>query len=367
MIAILALSTLVSVSGPISEQNWSIALGGDVMFNGIAPATRSLEAVSPVFSEADLAIVNLEIPLTNAGAPTSRKTPEMRRRKDQFILKGSPKHAAKLKLSGIDGVSLGNNHAMDYGAGGLAEMCRLLDQKGIVWTGAGQDADRASRAVLVRGSGGRSVALVSFLAFMSGSALDVCSPASKGRPGVATLRFEGEIDPRARKRIDEIVRDAKKVHPFVVVALHWGIEKETMPNPYQVQLGRTFIDAGAEMVVGHHPHVLQGAELYRNKPILYSLGNLVSSRPAMSAVIRIQYVRNQAVRLECLPIWISGGVSKPLTGTAALREVSRFGKLSQGLAARFKKKGAIQPPVSLLKFSHKASSGQSAGPSGAAP
>ena len=92
----------------------------------------------------------------------------------------------------------------------------------------------------------------------------------------------GTLDGKATERIGELVASGTKGGAFLAVALHWGNEKETLPTPYQVALGRAFVDAGADLVLGHHPHVLQGAEIYRGKPIFHSLGNLVSPRPGVS-------------------------------------------------------------------------------------
>ncbi|RYG45905.1 CapA family protein [bacterium] len=278
----------------------TLVFGGDVMLNGIAPARKPLAELAPIFQKADAAIVNLEIPLTNSTTRTTRKTAAEIKRRDQYVLKADPGHMAHLKAVGIDMVGLANNHALDYGPKGLDEMIRALDKAGIAHTGAGRNSAAAERVAVIR-RGKTRIGLVSYLAFVSVGGLRKCTPATEKSAGVAVLSFGGK--PNVTK-IRSIVQNARASCDVLVVALHWGIEKQTRPSGYQRALGQAFIDAGADVVWGHHPHVLQPAETYKRKPIMYSMGNLVSPRPGKSAVA-FWRVGTESVTLK--PYNIRGG------------------------------------------------------------
>lgn len=313
----------------------SVVLGGDIMLNGVSRDIRPFDGLAPFVRGADVAIANLEVPLTTAKTPTARKTPDMLRRRAQFVLKADPARAAHIAQAGFDMVSLGNNHTMDYGPSGLFEMMAALDRHRVVYAGAGMNETAAWRAARFETENRVRVALVSMLAFRGSAAMDICWPAVGDRPGIAALKLNGNVTDSSLPKIRAIVDSARKNADLVVVALHWGLERQTVPTAYQVQLGRAFVDQGADIVVGHHPHVLQGAELYRGKPILYSTGNLVSPRPGATAVFRLDFRDGNLASAAILPASISGGKVSPLRGAAADRERNRFAVLSSQVGRRF--------------------------------
>lgn len=313
----------------------SLVLGGDIMLNGVPKTTRPFDGIASFVGGADAAIANLEIPLTTARTAATRKTADMLRRRVQFVLKADPAHAAHISQAGWDMVSLGNNHTMDYGPTGLFEMLAVLDRHRIVYAGAGINAAAAWREARFVTSGGVRVSMVSMLAFRGSAAMDICWPAVGDRPGIAALKLGGNVTASALPRIKGIVDAARQNSDLVVVALHWGLERHTVPTAYQVQLGRAFVDQGADVVVGHHPHVLQGSELYRGKPILYSTGNLVSPRPGTTAVFRLDFRDGDLASASILPASIAGGKVAPIRGSGAERERNRFLGLSQEVRRRF--------------------------------
>ena len=282
------------------------------MLNAISPKSRPMAAVETYFKGADLAFANLEIPLTRSTSRTPFKTVEEIKKRDQFVLKADPGHIDGLKSAGIDAVSLANNHAMDYGAAGLREMTSLLDKAKISHSGAGTNWQRAKAPTVVVAPDGTRVGLVSALAFIGRGALRKCGPAATNRAGIAVLPFDGQINAKARKQLriwfDSMDADVK------VVALHWGLEKKTLPTTYQKQLAKACIEEGADIVWGHHPHVLQPVEMYRGKPIMYSTGNLISPTPAVSAVYRVT-IEGDKYKIESTPIRIRGGKIQPLPRT----------------------------------------------------
>ncbi len=286
---------------------WTLVLGGDAMLNAITPSDAIWKGIAPVVRAADLAVMNLEIPLTDSRQPTPFKSKEEIRKRDQFILKASPGHAPFLARAGWDLVSLANNHAMDYGSGGLRQMQALLRKHGIGYTGAGENAEIARRPAVFRTRHGYRIAVLSGMAFVTWSALKKVGPASATAWGVNGLSYGGVIGEEAKADMSDWIAEARRVSDFVVVAFHWGTERKGLPNAYQVKLGRTAVESGADLVWGHHPHVLQGAEIYLSKPIFYSAGNLVSPLPGETALFRLAYDRDALQSIEVLPALISGG------------------------------------------------------------
>lgn len=209
---------------------------------------------------ADLVLVNLEGPLTTRG----RRIPK------NFNFRADPSMVAALVRAGIGAVSLANNHVMDYGAVGMQDTLAVLQREGIVAFGAGMRL-RAAREGAVAERRGMRIGFLGYL-FMGNSLEPAEIFATAARPGVA-----GHA--RSEEALEAMVReDTGRLRPHVdvlVVSFHWGREKRYEPEPYQQRLGRATIDAGADVVVGHHPHVVQGIETYGGGLIAYSLGNFV--------------------------------------------------------------------------------------------
>ncbi|MCW5936598.1 MAG: CapA family protein [Fimbriimonadaceae bacterium] len=311
-------------------QSWSMVAVGDVMLNAVTPSSRTFEGIAPVVRQADIAYANLEIPLTRARTSTNRKNAAELKARTQFVLKADPGHAKPLAEAGFDVVSLANNHAMDYGKAGLDEMLRLLDQNKVKWCGAGRNLAEAERAAVLKAPNGPRVAFVSYLAFVSTSALWKCGPATQDTAGIATLDLGGTVGARQEARLRTIVQNARRQADLVIVALHWGDERKTLPKPYQVELGRAFVRAGADAVIGAHPHVLQPYEFFQGKPILYSMGNAVSPLPAHTAVARLRFRDRVCEGVEMLPASIKGGRVTLLPGTA-----KAFGSLNAQFQKRY--------------------------------
>ncbi|MBI5706337.1 MAG: CapA family protein [Armatimonadetes bacterium] len=343
--ALLAFAVLSSGEGG-QERTWTLALGGDVMLNGVAPKSRPLAEVAPILRKADLSIVNLEIPITAAKTATRRKSPAELRAKTQFILKADPAHIGSLFGCGIDAVSLGNNHAMDFGVAGLKEMSGLLKSKGIVWSGAGANLAEARRSAHLERRNTPSIKFLSLLAFQSAKGAAHCTPATLDKPGVAWLGI-GAVNDRARAKIQEIVEQEKADGSMLIVALHWGVERQSLPNSFQVALGRAFVDAGADLVVGHHPHVLQGAEIYKGKPILYSLGNLVSPRPAVTGVFTLAFEGASLRSIEVTPCSIQGGRTRVLGKVKVKGALEAWKGLCRRIAKAYPSKKSALPVLGV--------------------
>jgi len=286
---------------------WTLVAGGDVMLYGVSPKTASLKAVAPVFRGADVAYANLEIPLTSSKKPTPFKTAKEIQARTQFVLKADPKHLPHLASCGFDLLSLANNHGMDYGWSGLRQTMDLLDKAKIAHSGGGENMAASEGVAVMTLPSGFRVGMISALAFVGSGALNKCGPAREKSPGIAVFRFEGALNKAARAELKRRVALAKKSCDFLIVAPHWGIERESRPRAWQIQLGRGLIDAGADAVLGAHPHVLQGREIYKGKPILYSMGNLISPLPAASAVYTLKFQGSKLIGWDLRPMRNRGG------------------------------------------------------------
>lgn len=287
---------------------WTLVCAGDIMLNGVPVKQDPFKAVAPIFTKADVRFANLEIPLTNVKTITPRKTAKEIKERNQFVLKADPGHIGHIKTLNLDFVSLGNNHAMDGGNPGLKQNMGLLDQAGIGHSGAGLNVTDAQKMSITTTKSGVKVGMISYLGFVGAQAIGKCGPASATSPGIAALSFNGVIDDNAREGLRKRMEAAHKKAHVVLVAMHWGIERQTVPTAYQVQLAHALIDAGADGVLGSHPHVLQGSETYKGKPIEYSMGNFVSALPASSAIYRLKFKGASFVGRERIGIAISKGM-----------------------------------------------------------
>jgi len=265
----------------------SIFLVGDLGIHREKPATI-FQPVGQWFERADILIGNSEYPLTDRGQPWPGKREPIRR--------ADPRIAQVLKDVGFTAVSLANNHAMDYGAEGILQTIEILDASGVARAGAGRTAKEAHTPTIIEKKGVR-VALLSYTSvFFPGYS------ATETRPGIATVRVETHHrptpwsldtpgapleaitipDPGDVLAMTEDVKLAKAKADVVIVAWHWGIPVTAGHRgilSYQRELGHAAIDAGADLVVGHHPHVLQGIEAYRGRAIFHSISHFAFDAP----------------------------------------------------------------------------------------
>ncbi|MFD2117307.1 CapA family protein [Paenibacillus yanchengensis] len=205
-------------------------------------------------SEPDITVGNLEMPITKAGKPIDQK----------YVYKGSPNVIQPLLDAGFDMVSLANNHAYDQGKEGLLDTIAHLDKAGLAHAGTGNNSTEAYKPV-IKEVNGVSIAFVSLSHVIPYAEFKV----TDNRAGIAET-YDVE-------RATQAVEDAKQAADVVVVLIHWGEERVTTLSDKQLSLGKAYIDAGADLVIGHHPHILQGFEEYKGKWIAYSLGNFIFS------------------------------------------------------------------------------------------
>ncbi|MBI5235513.1 MAG: CapA family protein [Deltaproteobacteria bacterium] len=168
--------------------------------------------------------------------------------------------AVALKQAGFDLLSLANNHALDYGDTAIEKTIKALGKAGILFFGAGKELMQARTPAVVTIRGIR----FAFLAYGTGHSSKIYATAKRG--GIAPIRSD---------YIKKDIAAMKGKADVVIVSLHWGFEYKDAPEKWQRDFAKTIIGWGADAVIGHHPHVLQGIELYKGKPIAYSLGNFL--------------------------------------------------------------------------------------------
>ncbi|MFC4600067.1 CapA family protein [Cohnella hongkongensis] len=297
----------------------SLALVGDIL-----PAARVLELMKKngydypfreskaLLEAADIAAGNLEAPITERGIPAEDK---------QYVFRGTVESLQAVKDAGFDFVSLANNHTLDYGWEGLSDTMDALDDLGIKHAGSGNDDKEAFEPSYIEANG-LTVAFVSVTRVVP----VVEWKADRNHPGVA----EAYSPERAVAAIEK----AKSNADVVVVMAHWGKEREEKPVDHQIDLAHRFVDAGADLVVGSHPHVLQGFESYKGKWIAYSLGNFVFSttsvRSSETGILHAECRADGSCELSFRPMFATYSQPAPMAEADGKALLARLSSLSIG-------------------------------------
>jgi len=322
-----------AVTAPAQRGVVRISAVGDIMLDGTArPVLQQFGYDYPFVQvrrylrESNIVFGNLEGPLTDAGQPAPDK---------QYVFRSPPaKVVPALKAAGFNVVSLANNHIMDYGAVGLAQTIKSLDADGIRHVGAGADLAAARQPAIFEINGLR-------IAFLAYSLTHPDSFYADNRlPGTA---FGHEDQVRAD------VAAAHKRVDIVLVSFHWGQEGTTTLREYQIRLGHAAIDAGAEVVIGHHPHIVQGIERYKHGVILYSLGNFTfgsySKDAQYSVIAQLDFRGRQSLSLRLVPINVNNIAvqfqPQLLTGADAGAVVRELQRLSLALDTTLKNENNV--------------------------
>ncbi|MFP4248910.1 MAG: CapA family protein [Armatimonadota bacterium] len=297
-----------------------------------------LAHASELISSADFAVGNLECPLSMHGRPSPLKFDgEGRLIHNEFIFRAPPSQARRMADAGLDAVTLANNHIMDYGAQALMDTLAALDGAGISYTGAGRDRSQARKPMIFEVEG----QVLSMLAYVSARTLPGTEYFEATDEMAGTVFVSGSgggaPDELTRGMLRNDITEAAKASDFVIVAFHWGTEGNDAPDPLPRRLARWCIDSGADMVIGHHPHKLQGVEIYEGKPIAYSLGNFVFPTPwesnHFSAALELQVANGRWERLVLHPVKLRfrEGDPVPAQGPDLQRIVNRVMRLSNQL------------------------------------
>ncbi|MXW96668.1 MAG: CapA family protein [Acidimicrobiaceae bacterium] len=279
-----------------STRAWTLLAGGDVLMEhserlGLDP----FEFIEPPLGSSDLSVVNVEMAISDRGTPHYKT----------YVFRAPPPAARRIAAGGVRVANLANNHAMDFGGDALADTIDLLEGAGVATIGAGRNIDEAYRYRILTTGGGVNVAFV-------GASLVVPSnfAAGSSTPGIASAH------PPDLARVLDTVRAAGAAADAVVVIVHWGVEREPCPNDAQRSLSQQLLDAGADAVIGHHPHVLQPVVHTGDKLVAFSLGNFIwEPRQHMSGetgVLQVDFEGDRVVGWAFHPHLLDGdGVPGP--------------------------------------------------------
>ena len=278
-------------------------------------------------AEADLVIGNLEEPLTNYPTVTPHKNPKAVAAGRDFVFRAtSPQAAQALRDAGIDIATLANNHTMDYTEQGLLDTLERLESVGVVAAGGGENLREAEQVKVFEIKGVRVGIL---------SLSDVVPKyywAESDRPGIASAKYLG--------RVRRVIRRARPQADVLIVAFHWGEMFTPRPNEREQELARVAQQAGADLVLGAHPHVLQGVGCLEGAPVVYSAGNFVfptkNAKAKRSAIFEVAVEGGKIGAVRVVPILLDAeGIPHLATGSVARGILAEMDELSTELGATF--------------------------------
>lgn len=246
------------------------------------------EGIRREIAGADIFMVNQEFPFTDRGQQAADK---------QFTFRIPPARVNILKEMDVDIVTMANNHILDYGPDGITDSLAALDGAGIRHVGAGENLEQASRLEVIETDGMK----IGFLG-TSRVYMDASWAAGPSHPGVFST-----YEPAAAVKA---ISQAKDQCDYLVAYVHWGVEKATEPQDYQRTMGRQYLDAGADLVVGSHPHVLQEIEYYGGKPIVHSLGNFVFGSSIPETELLKVVIKDGQAEVSTIPCRSSNGYTR---------------------------------------------------------
>jgi poly-gamma-glutamate synthesis protein (capsule biosynthesis protein) len=336
-----------------------LVLAGDVAVETADPA-QLMGRVAPYFRDSAIAFCNCEWPLTDRGAPWPGKAGR--------VVRSRPDLVSTYTLCGFDVVSLANNHTMNFGVDGLLQTIEVLDAAGIAHCGAGTNRAAAHKPAVITRAGRRYAFLAYTSVFTAGF------EASDEQPGMAVVKVDTsyriprrlhempgsplDIDttPNAQhlERVCNDIRYARSETDAVIVSWHWGVSMGYQHLvPYQRQLAHAAIDAGADIVVGHHPHLIQPIELYKGKLIAYCVGHcgfdMASERIAdESILLEIALTEHGLGEATVRPIIDAKMRPQILDRDAGSSTLEWLARLSRPLGTVFEPRGDVVAPVAML-------------------
>lgn len=270
-----------------------VLIAGDTMFNWMVREKIQNKGIFvpfeewfPIFDSADLRFLNLETPILSKEVVGAKEK--------SFVFFAEKEDILLLKQLKINGVFLGNNHTMDFEVEGLKNTVELLDKNSIQSFGAGLDETKAYEPKSFSSKDTN-------IQFYSVSELGHKEHFAKGsNPGIAYF-YESKLQGLIRKN------KSKAIEQNTILSIHWGWEYNPEPTLGQRKSAKKMIDAGFDLLVGHHPHVPQGIEIYKGKPIIYSLGNFIfgskNSYLNHNIVVILHYKLNKLVVIELVPAY----------------------------------------------------------------
>lgn len=313
-------SSVTSPSAPDPNVTIQLAFVGDILQGEYIDGYLQQEGYDYPYEQAlfhltsaDITAGNLEMPITTQHNPAEKT----------YVFKGKPEALSGIVNAGIDIVSLANNHMLDHGIDGMLDTRKYLDEYGIAHVGAGNNAEEAYAPVIIEANGIK-VAYV-------GTSRVLPETSWKATPYQAGL-----AESYAPEQTLQAIEKAEEEAHITVVLVHWGKEREDSPNSHQLDLAKRYIDAGADLVIGSHPHVLQGFEQYNGKWIAYSLGNFVfaahpKGRQAETGVLTATCNAQAECEAQFAPMKVVNAQPTPVEGKTSKQILEFLEVVSRGV------------------------------------
>lgn len=288
-----------------SQKEALLAFAGDVMFSEQYLATYDKGGIGALVDEemlsymqgADLFMLNEEFPFSLRGEAMEDK---------QYTFCLEPKYVKIFQELGCDLVTIANNHALDFGQDAFCDTLDTLKEAQITYVGGGYNITEASAPAI------RTIAGQTFAIFAA-------TRVSPSYDWYATDQQPGMFQTYDPTRLNQAIQEANEQYDHTIVFLHWGIERNEIPEEYQRTLAKGYIDAGADLIIGCHPHILQGFEYYHGVPIIYSLGNyLFGNRDGNTVLLEAVFSQEEPLRVRLIPCKRTGGVLTRIQEPASL-------------------------------------------------
>lgn len=297
------------------EGNIEIAVAGDLCLaeDGFVldhyDTVGSLEkCISPeildILNQSDLFYVNHEYCISDRGTPLSGK---------YYTFRAKPERMELLKQMGTDIVSLANNHVFDYGEEALYDTADLLEQADIPYVGGGRNIEEAKRPIYYIIDGIK----IGFVAASNGERIKYTPQATESTPGILRAYDTAEYN--------EVIKQAAQECDYLIAYIHWGTEDSNYLNADQQRWGREFLASGADIVIGGHPHVLQGIEYVDGKPIIYSLGDFwFNHETKYTGVLKLQISQSGLEEMSFVPCLQTGFTTQYISESDKQQELYNF-------------------------------------------
>ena len=273
----------------------TLSFAGDVHFSELVLQNYDKKGILAIVDDemlshmqkSDLFMLNHEFVFSNRGEAMEDK---------EYTLKNDPKYVKILQELGTDVVGIANNHILDFGQEAFLDTLDTLDGANIPYAGGGRNLSEAS-APVVQTINGQTFAI--FAATRVSPSADWY--AGKNHPGI--------LQTYDATTLNKEIEDANGKYDHVIVFVHWGVERVEIPEDYQRTLAKGYIDAGADLIIGSHPHVLQGFEYYKGVPICYSLGNyLFGNRTGETLLLNASFDSDDELSIQLIPCERVNGV-----------------------------------------------------------
>jgi poly-gamma-glutamate capsule biosynthesis protein CapA/YwtB (metallophosphatase superfamily) len=317
---------------PSLEPVAQLAIVGDILLGGGLAGTLASKGpdwpwrkAAPLLWEADLTLGNLETAVTAGGAPASK----------QYTFRSDPRTLSGPANAGMDILSLANNHSLDYGQAALLETIQHVRDAAMLPVGAGRDATEALAPVILNVKG-LKIAVLGFSRVL---------PFGHWAAGEKHAGLAPGWDPKV---VVNAIRQAKASADVVVVLVHWGEEVKAEPRQADIDLAGQMIAAGATVVAGHHPHVLQGIDRRGTSLVAYSLGNFIFTTVPRrlnqeTGILQVTVDRQGVREARFTPLYIAGGQPGPVPVPLRRQILGRLDRLSQRWQTRVAPDGTITP------------------------